>query len=90
MDLMEFRIIRGHSVKVNPRLAKRAYSATRLAERPWAKYFADNMFRWDQTVENTVLVEIAQALGHQSPNTTCRYYLDLGRDAYFKLGENLN
>lgn len=65
----------------------RAYFATRLAQRLWAKYFADNMFRWDQTVENTVLVELAQALGHNSPNTACRYYLDLGRAAYFKLGD---
>jgi len=65
----------------------RAYFATSLAQRLWAKYFADNMFRWDQTVENTVLVEIAQALGHKKPDTSCRYYLDLGRAAYFKLGD---
>ena len=64
----------------------RAHFATKLAERLWGKAFKDNMFHWDQQIENTVLIEIAQALGHTKPNTTCRHYLDMGRVTYFKLG----
>ena len=65
----------------------RSFFATKLAERLWAKHFSDNLFRWDQSVENTVLVELAQALGHAHPNISVRYYLDLGRVAYFRLGD---
>jgi integrase len=64
----------------------RAYFATNLAQRLWATCFTDNMFRRDQTVENRVLVDLAQALGHASPTTARRHYRDLGRAAYFHLG----
>jgi len=64
----------------------RAYFATKLAERLWAEEFANNGFRWDQSVENLVLDKIAEALGHAQVTTTCRHYLDLGRMAYFKVG----
>jgi integrase len=63
----------------------RAYFATRLAERLWAEEFANNGFRWDQRVENMVLERVAEAMGHVSPTTTCRHYLDLGRMAYFRV-----
>jgi integrase len=63
----------------------RAHFATKLAERLWAEEFANNGFRWDQRVENLVLDRVAEALGHASPTTSCRHYLDLGRMAYFRV-----
>jgi len=65
----------------------RARFATCYAERRWAKAFAANLFRWDQTVENQVLIEVAQALGHEEPTTAIRSYVDLGRARYFKIGD---
>lgn len=64
----------------------RAHFATKLAEKLWAKFFSDNLYRWDQTVQNNVLHKVSEALGHKSPTTTCQHYVELAQASYFKLG----
>lgn len=61
----------------------RAYFATKLASRLWAEQFANNGFRWDQAVVNTVIAEVSQALGHKLPTTTIQHYVDSGIADYF-------
>nr|WP_319388963.1 site-specific integrase [uncultured Cohaesibacter sp.] len=66
----------------------RAYFATNYSEQLWIKYLKMNMFRWDQTVENQILHELTEAMGHSEATTTIRHYLDLGRAAYLDSGGN--
>jgi integrase len=61
----------------------RAVFATRMAARLWHDAFAQNGFRWDQTVENLVLDQVARALGHRQVTTTIRHYLSLAQMEYF-------
>ena len=64
----------------------RAHFTTKHAERLWREAFENNGFRWGQTIENSVLHDIAEALGHKGVTTACRHYLDLGRTSYFGVG----
>ncbi|WP_313039272.1 hypothetical protein [Sphingobium yanoikuyae] len=54
----------------------RAYWASETCARLWDEAFALNGFKWDQTVENAVLHDLARAMGHVKVSTTVRSYLD--------------
>ena len=61
----------------------RAFFATTMAIKLWSEAYAQNNFRWDQTVENLVLEQVARALGHKKIDTTVRYYVSLAQMNYF-------
>ena len=59
----------------------RAYYATQLAIRLWSDAYARNGYRHSKDIEDQVLLQLAEALGHSSVNTVVRYYLDLAQTA---------
>jgi integrase len=61
----------------------RAHFATMYAAALWAELFANNGFRWDQTIYNTVLDRVAEALGHAKVTTSVKHYVDLAVMTYF-------
>lgn len=63
----------------------RAWYATRTCARLFEEAYALNGHRWDQTVENLVLEQLAQALGHARVGTTVRHYLDLQLLRFFSV-----
>lgn len=63
----------------------RAWYATKTCARLFEEAFALNGNRWDQTVENLVLEQLAQALGHVKVTTAVRSYLDMQLMRYFDL-----
>jgi hypothetical protein len=65
----------------------RAHFATMLAARVWNENFRLNGYRWDQTVVNMTLDEVARAMGHKRVNTAVRYYVDLVLMRQFSAGK---
>lgn len=63
----------------------RAFFATQMAARLWHEVYAQNGFRWDQTVENMVLDQVARALGHAQVDTTVKHYVALAQMTYFNV-----
>lgn len=59
----------------------RAYYATQLAVRLWSDAYARNGYRHSKDIEDQVLLQLAEALGHSSVDTVVRYYLDLAQTA---------
>lgn len=56
----------------------RAYFATHYAERLCIERFTGNGFQWNQSIQNTVMDKLTEAMGHKSATTTVKYYLGLG------------
>jgi integrase len=54
----------------------RAHFCNMLAIEIWDECFAANGYRFDQVVENLALERLAEAMGHERPDTTVRSYLD--------------
>lgn len=54
----------------------RGLFATVTAAAMWREYFAQNQYRFDQVLINTLLSDLARAMGHASVDTTVKYYID--------------
>ncbi|MGO8594579.1 site-specific integrase [Rhizobium ruizarguesonis] len=61
----------------------RAYYATTLALKLWSEFIALNGFHFDQVVVNMTLDRLADALGHEQPTTSIRYYVDMAIERHF-------
>jgi hypothetical protein len=61
----------------------RAFYATNLAKWLLGEELAKNGMQYDQTIENLILDQLAEACGHASPTTTLRHYVNWAAVEYF-------
>lgn len=61
----------------------RAFYATNLAKWLLGEELSKNGMQYDQTIENLVLDQLAEACGHASPTTTLRHYVNWAAIEYF-------